>query len=741
MKYFYILLLVLYFSGLHKTIAQNYGSLRGFVTDSTNGEILAYASVFIKDTKQGSTTDIRGLYSVPSVPSGIHTVVYSYMGYEDKTEEIKIQAGKITQLNVRLAPRSINYNPIVKVGQYVKKPNETDAGLFTLSGREVQLVPKGIEADVMRSLQMIPGVKTSNDISSRYYVRGGASDENLVLLDGVTIYNPFHALGIFSIIDPDIINNVQFYKGTFPVEFGGRLSSVMNIKTNDGNKYNYSGSASASFLTGKALLEGPIPDGSFIISGRKSYFGQVMKNFLNNQTAPFDFYDLSMKLNYANDDMLKNSKFTVKTLLSNDNIKYGDPSLADYSFQNNIFGIDYYQVWEKPLYSYISMSVSNYKADVFPNLSQAKQRDNDVHEFAWNNNFTLLFDSRDELGLGLQVKTFTTDFNYENRIGSFITYNSFGANFDFYAKYKFMRYDNFGCEAGVRISPVSMTANASQLLLPNLNITYRIIPKLALKAAWGIYKQEIIAYSDDNDVVSIFEPYLIIPDYLSPSKAIHYMVGFDLDISPQFTMQVESYYKQLLHLVDINRNKVFATDPDLISTNGKSYGIEYTAKYNDENIFLSLGYTLAYAFTGIDAVTYYPKYDSRHQIDLLVGWSFGAGWKASAVWTLSTGRPYTQTTGSYDKTYIMDYWNQFLTLEPTKAYSLLGDLNAARLPVYHRLDLSLSKEFTLYFMRMTFEANIINVYNRKNIFYFDRNTGQRVNMLPFLPTVTLRVDI
>ena len=742
MKYFYLILALILLSGNYKnSSAQNYGTLRGFVTDSTNGEILAYAAVFIQDTKQGSATDIRGLYSIPSVPVGMHTVTYSYMGYENKIAEIKIKPGKITELNIRLAPGSINYNPIVKIGQYEKKANETDAGLFTLSGKEIQIVPKGIEADVMRSLQMIPGVKTSNDISSRYYVRGGGSDQNLVLIDGVTIYNPFHALGIFSIIDPEIINNVQFYKGTFPVEFGGRLSSVMNIKTNDGNKYNFAGSANASFLTGKVMLEGPIPDGSFIVSGRKSYFGQVMKDFLNNQTAPFDFYDLSMKLNYANDEMLKNSKFTVRTLISNDNIKYGDPKLADYSFQNNIFGVDYYQVWEKPLYSYISMSVSNYKADVFPNLSLAKQRNNDVKEFSWNNNFTFLFDSRDELGLGLQVKTFTTDFNYENRMGNFIDYNSFGANFDFYVKYKFMRFDNFGCEVGVRISPVSITANPSQLLLPNVNLTYRLLPQLALKGGFGVYKQEIIAYSDDNDVVSIFEPYLVIPDYLSPSKAIHYMVGFDLDLSSRLTMTVESYYKSLLHIVDINRNKVFATDPDLISTNGKSYGIEYVTKYNDENIFLSLGYTLAYAFKGIDAVTYYPKYDSRHQVDLLLGWSFGAGWKASAVWTLSTGRPFTQSTGFYDKSYIMDYWSQYLTFSPTKPYPLLGDLNAERLPVYHRLDFSISKELTLFFMKMTLEANIINVYNRKNIFYFDRTTGERVNMLPFLPTVSLRVDI
>ena len=741
MKYFFILLSALVISGIGKTNAQSYGTLRGFVTDSSNGEILAYATVYLQDTKQGSTSDTRGFYSIPSIPTGIHTVVFSFVGYIPKIMEARIRADKITELSVQLLPGSVNYKAVVKIGEMIKKSNENDAGIYNLTGKEIQIIPKGVEADVMRSLQMIPGVKTSNDVSSRYYVRGGGSDQNLVLLDGVTIYNPYHSLGIFSIIDPEIINNVQFYKGTFPVEYGGRLSSVMNIKTNDGNRYRYAGSANASFLTGKVSIEGPIPDGSFLLTGRKSYFGKVMKNFLNNKTAPFDFYDLNMKLNYANDDMLKNSKFTVKTLVSNDNISYNDPKLADYSFRNNIFGIDYFQVWEKPLYSDISFSVTNYHAAVIPNFSQAKERNNDIREFAWNNNFTFLFNSRDELGLGLQVKTFSSDLNYQNLMSNFVTYSDFGANFDFYAKYKFLRFENFGLEAGVRICPVSLTVRPSQLLFPNLSLTYRIIPEVAFKAAWGVYKQEIMAYTDDNDVVSIFEPYLIIPEYLSPSKAIHYMLGFDINLSPFFSMQIESYYKTLLHIVDINQNKVFASDPDLISTNGESYGLEYSAKYSDEKLFTSIGYTLAWAFKGIDAVRYFPKYDSRHQIDLLAGWDFGGGWKASAVWTFNTGRPYTQSTGFYDKTYIENFWNQFLTLEPEKAYTLLDGKNSARLPVYHRLDMSLSKEFFLYFMKMTLEANIINVYNRQNIFYFDRSTGERINMLPFLPTLSLRVDL
>jgi hypothetical protein len=721
--------------------AQNYGTLRGFVSDSVKGEILAFATIYLQDTKQGSATDTRGFYSIPSIPVGKHKVFYSFVGYAPKEIEVKITAGKITDVNVQLLPGSVNYKAVVKIGSLDKIPNQTDAGLTTLTGREVQLVPKGVEADIMRSLQMIPGVKTSNDVSSRYYVRGGGSDQNLVLLDGVTIYNPYHALGIFSIIDPEIINNVQFYKGSFPVEYGGRLSSVMNIKTNDGNRYRYSGSANASFLTGKLSLEGPIPNGSFLATGRKSYFGQIMKNFLNNRTAPFDFYDLNFKINYANDELLKNSKFTVKTLLSNDNIKYNNPKLADYSFRNDLFGIDYFQVWEKPLYSYISFSVSNYNASVIPNFSTAKQRNNDIREFAWNNNFTFLFDSKDELGLGMQIKTFSSDLKYQNLLNNSITYSDFGANFDFYVKYKFLRFDNLGLELGTRICPMTFTVNSSQLLFPNVSLTYRIIPELAFKAALGIYKQEIMAYTDDNDVVSIFEPYLVIPEYLSPSKAVHYMAGFDINLSPYFSMQIESYYKTLLHIIDINQNKVFSSDPDLISTNGESYGIEYTAKYSDENIFTSLGYTLAWAFKGIDAQRYFPRYDSRHQVDFLLGWDFGDGWKASAVWTLNTGRPYTQSIGFYDKTYIENYWDQFLIFEPVKAYALLNGKNSARLPLYHRLDMSLSKEFVLFFMKMTFEANVINVYNRRNIFYFDRSTGERINMLPFLPSLSVRVDI
>lgn len=740
MKYFFLSVIISLLSSINILSQQNYGILRGFISDSTNGEVLAYATVVIDGTKHGAASDTRGFYYIPSIPSGKHVAIYSYMGYLTKKVEINITTGQITDHNEQLNPVGLRLKEVVKYGK-ARRQNETDANLSIITGRELQIIPKGIEADLIRSLQVLPGVKTSNDISSRYYVRGGGSDQNLVLLDGVTIFNPFHALGIFSIVDPEIINNVQFYKGSFPVEFGGRLSSVMNIKTNDGNKNKMSASANASLLTGKVSLSGPIPDGSFLLDGRKSYFGKVMKNFLNNKDAPFDFYDLLAKVNYSNQTILKNSNFSGRVLLSNDKIEYGDPSLADYRFKNNLVSFDYFQVWEKPLWSNINFSVSNYNAEVVPNQSESKPRKNIVKEFSWKNDFTFLFDSRDELALGMQLRTFNTEFSFENRLGNMYSLNKFGANFDFYGKYRLLRFDQIGIDAGIRVSPVSLTAKNSQLILPSVSFTYRLIPEIAVKAAWGIYKQEIIAYSDDNDVVNIFEPYLIIPEYLSPSKAIHYMAGVDFNLSDFFSIQIESYYKKLLNIVDINRNKISSKDNDLISTNGESYGFEFQSKYSDETFYLSAGYTLSWAFKGIDQERYFPRYDSRHSVNLIAAVDIGAGFKASAVWTFNTGRPFTQSAGFFDKAYLQDYWNQLYIFDVIKPYALLGGRNAARLPVYHRLDLSLSKEFIVYFMKMSVEANLMNVYNRKNIFYFDRNTGERVNMLPFLPSLTLRVDL
>lgn len=229
-KLHYYLLLFLLFSIL--TTAQENGTLRGLVTDSTSGEALVYGNALIKELSIGASTDARGYFLIPSLEAGREfTLIVSYMGYEPKIIQVNVQAGKLKHLDIELSPSTITMQSVEKVGERIIENNETDIGLSRIAIKEMVSMPKSVEADVFRSLQNLPGVQSTGDVSARYYVRGGASNENLVLLDGVPIYSPFHALGLFSVVDPDIINSIEFYRGGFPAQYGGRLSSILNVMT------------------------------------------------------------------------------------------------------------------------------------------------------------------------------------------------------------------------------------------------------------------------------------------------------------------------------------------------------------------------------------------------------------------------------------------------------------------------------------------------------------------------------
>ncbi len=281
MKKIIILFIVISSSFLENTYSQDLGTLRGVVSDSTTSEALAFGNVIVLELNRGASTDSRGYFLIPQIPANKNlTLRVSYVGYLTKDISIRLTKGKVTQYNIALSPSTIQMQAVEKIGEKVIEKNETDISLQRMAIRQIEALPQGVETDVFRSLQYIPGVQSTGDVSARYFVRGGGSNQNLVLIDGITIYNPFHALGLFSVIDPDMINNIEFYKGGFAANFGGRLSSVLKISTNDGNKNKFGAKASSSFLTGKLLLEGPIPNGSFILTGRKSYSSSILKKIL-----------------------------------------------------------------------------------------------------------------------------------------------------------------------------------------------------------------------------------------------------------------------------------------------------------------------------------------------------------------------------------------------------------------------------------------------------------------------------
>ncbi len=697
----------------------------------------------MEDANIGASADLNGYFIITGVPANqAYTVRISYIGYGSKEIDVVIKPNKITQLRILLSPVNIQLHEIEKIGEKYKRPNETDIGLQKLDIRDIEALPKGVETDIFRSLHFLPGVQTTGDISARYYVRGSSSDQNLVLYNGVSVYNPFHALGLFSIIDPEMINSLEFYKGGFPAEYGGRLSSILNLVTKDGNKNKYSGSATMSFLTAKASFEGPLPIGSFIITGRKSTFNDILKRFLNFKEAPFDFHDLSFKFNYTSTATKSLTKFYVHGFNSLDQLINDDPGKADYSWSNNIYGAYLFQEWEDvPIYSESSLSTSNFSGEVLPKESFAKPRKNVVNDITLKSDFTYVYESRNELKVGYSFKSIKTELNFENLQGGVTDIIDKSLQFTLYGKYKFLQWESFGIDVGSRINVLTLSAQGGSIFEPRVNITYSIFPGLAIKGAWGIYTQDLITLTNEDEVISLFEPWVIVPDYLKPSESIHYVLGLEFVSFGNMNFTIETYYKLLRNTAEQNDNKTSASDPDFISGKGEAYGSEFLLRYQSPSIYASASYSLSWAYKEINDWISYPKYDTRHSVNLNLTANLGGGWQTSISWFFNSGLPFTQIAGYYDKLYLNDLFNIGSLFGTYTPFTVLGDRNLGRLPTYHRLDLSVSKKFTVYFTNVSVSINVLNVYDRKNIFYFDRETGKQVNMLPILPTATLKIEI
>ncbi|HQI39934.1 MAG: hypothetical protein B6D44_01625 [Ignavibacteriales bacterium UTCHB2] len=734
--------LISFFIFCINTNAQEFGRLRGVVTDSSNGEALAFSNVVIEELRIGAATDKRGMFILNKLPVNTEmTVIVSYMGYKTKKITFRLKPDELLDLKIPLSPLNIELNTVEKIGEKYIDKNVTDLGLEVISMRQLEVIPKGVETDVMRTLQYLPGVSSTGDISARYYVRGGSSDQNLVLLNGITLYAPFHSLGLFSSIEPDMINSIEFFKGGFTSEYSGRLSSILNVITKDGNKNAFNASASASFLTGKGMIQGPIPNGSFMLSGRFSYSDKILKNFLDQKTVPVNFYDIAAKLNYSSPDVFNNAKFSLFTFLTDDKIKYSDPLRESYSWKNNLLGFEWLQVYDAPVFSRLGISLSKFEGKIIPNGSNLKPLVNNLNDVTISFDLNAVFSSKDQLDAGLLIKLMDAELRLENRSGIESDISRFTGNISAYGKYKLLRFDNFGLDIGSRINISGLNTNSSGILEPRVSLTYNPFGDLIIKGSAGMYLQEMTTISDEDEIISVFDPWIIIPDYLNPAVGYSFSGGIQYNFSSNSNIQIEAYRRTSDNTPILNDKKYFDFDPDLIEGSQESYGWEFSYDLTETNFNLSATYSLSWAYKEIDGYIYYPKYDTRHAGNLMFSYNPGAGWNFTSIWSVYSGLPFTEIISYYDKYNVTNPFEIIPGSSNYIPYLILADKNLGRLPSYHRLDLSLSKKISIASSLITISIDAINVYNRKNIFYYERDTGRRVNMLPFLLTGTVKIEI
>lgn len=750
--------------------------LRGNVYDQETGEPIAFGTVRLLDTDLGTNTDLNGFFSLGNVPAGSYTLVVTYIGYDSLTAAVQLQEGKIEYRQLRLQSNAVNLSTVDVSAERERARSDVQVSQLTVTPKQIRSLPStGGEADIAQYLPVLPGVVVSGDQGGQLYIRGGSPVQNKILLDGMTIFNPFHSIGFFSVFETETIRSVDVLTGGFNVEHGGRISAVVDIKTREGNKKQLSGLVSASPFQAKALIEGPIipwdeergNSVSFLFTGKHSYLDQTspslygyavdtsyyafaaadtsLADLAENIGLPFSYTDMYGKLSMVGGNGNQLNLFGFNFVDA-----FDFAGLAAVDWTTSGAGANFTLV---PANSNIVMdgliSFSSY--DITLKEGNAAPRKSGVTNFGAQLNFKY-FGNKTQLHYGFEVNGFNTDFSFENFIGLDFQQRDFTTELSGYFKYK-QEIGNLIIEPGVRLHFYASQSAFS--FEPRIGLKYKASDRLRFKAAGGFYSQNLISTVNESDVVNFFvgflagpEESLFRPGTFDPTnhrlqKSAHAIAGVELDITRNSSLNVEPYYKRFSQLISINRNKLSATDPDFAVETGNAYGVDFSYKFENPNWYLWLTYSLGYVDRYDGEQTYYTIFDRRHNVNALATYQFGSdkSWEASFRWNFGTGFPFTQTQGFFQEI----GFDQILVEDILQGNFDLGTIladerNGGRLSTYHRLDASLKKRVELVgssFMEIV--ASVTNVYDRENIFYLDRITNTRVNQFPILPSASIKI--
>ena len=736
MKKYFLLISFLFF--VVSSFSQT-GTIRGFVSDKNTGEPIMFCNVIIDGTSHGSQTDLNGMYTLSKIPVGEHKIVVTFIGYKKLTQDISLNKGQILTLKFELESSTVNIGEVEISAERQEMKTDVKAASIKITNEDLNLVPTiGGEADLAQYMQIIPGVIFTGDQGGQLYIRGGSPVQNKVLLDGMTIYSPFHSIGLFSVFDADIIKTTDVYTGGFSAEYGGRVSSIMDIKTKDGNKKRLQGKLSSNTFGSKLLVEGPLKKGggtTFLFSGKTSYLDETSEA-LYNFSMPYSYTDLYGKITFnANNG----SKANVYGFNFQDQVNY--QGISDLQWSSNGLGSEFILIpGNSPVLIEGNFAYSKYYISLDENASPL--RESSISGGSIGFDFTS-FQPKGKIKYGFDVYGFETKYKTYNSANAKIELNENNSEFSAYVNYQY-NADRFILEPGLRLQKYTLGTSPE----PRIGIKYLASDVLRLKLATGLYSQNIISTVSDRDVVNLFYGFISSPENLPTDedgneyknqiqKARHIILGAEYDINLKMDFQIEGYIKDFNQITNINRSMTSNYDNEFIVERGLARGVDFLLKYKTKRLYLWSVYSLGFIKRYEGENEYFPHFDRRHNINLVSSFSFGKkdSWKADARWNLGSGFPFTQTQGFYENIPFSDGINTDYTSENGELEIVYAELNKGRLSYYHRLDLSLSK--TIEISKNTIleiTASVTNAYNRNNIFYINRITDEKIYQLPLLPS-------
>ncbi len=737
-------------------LSADFGAVNGFVRDATSGEPLNYANVYLEGTELGAATNHKGYYFIGSVPPAEYEVVASFVGYTSVRRKVQVQAGQTVSVNIELKPGAVELGEVKVTAERARFEREIEVSVTRLETRQLALAPRvGSEQDLFRTVQLLPGVVTTSDFSNRLYIRGGSPDQNLILLDGISVYNPSHLFGLFSPFITDAVSDVTLLAGGFPAKYGGRLSSVLDVTTKEGNSRRYTGTGSVSMIAAQAQAEGPLPLGqmtdsasrrsSFLVAGRRTYLPELLLAAFDVRGLGYYFYDAVAKVNH---DFAADSRLTVSGLAAEDVLSFWDPdnrSSLDSRMRWGNRGVSarWNRVFTPVLYGEVMVACSNFysRFDVSLGEGQHAQLSTDLTDLTLKSDLTWYLADRHTLDLGLDAKYVgvRAGFSYDTLT---VVPRDTLVPVAVYADEKWeLVPERLFVKPGLRLAYESKGSRFEPE--PRIGIKYRPAENTAFSAAAGRFCQPMITLNSTDVVLSIYDVWLPVPRGRRLPSALHFVAGVEHWLARNVIAECEAYYKDYSDLLEVRYGSFFTRPESLLSADGYSWGLDLSLRRTEGRINGWVNYSFMWTRRSIGKEVYHPHYDRRHSANVVVNLpAFVWGADLSARWTLGTGLPYAGALGYYPQ-YV--YIPQEHRTRREWKY-IEGTRDAFRYPVYHRLDASLTRTWHKHWGEISLFFDVANLYNAANvlIYYWDYEAeGQppkrkQVEMLPILPTLGVK---
>ncbi|WKN44736.1 TonB-dependent receptor [Tunicatimonas pelagia] len=749
------------------TLAQTH-TISGYVTDAESGEKLIGASVYLPTLGKGTTTNLYGFYSLP-LSGDSATVTFSYIGYARRTETLALRQD--TRLDVELSS-----NTLLEEVEVVATPEENVVDQVQMSVHKIpmqtieQAPVLGGETDILKTLQLLPGVSFGSEGSAGLYVRGGSPDQNLILLDGVPVYNVNHLFGFLSVFNTDAINNVELIKGGIPARYGGRLSSVLDISMKEGNLKESGGVFAISPIAARFTYESPIKrdTSSFIISARRTWLdvASAVASLLDDRTFGYNFYDVNAKYNHK---LNRNNRVYLSFYTGRDRFfdTFNDGTdryTFNFRWGNLTSVLRWNHIFNPKLFSNISASYSTYnffqeyrvrqEGTDFFNLSRSRIRDLKLQadfDYAPALSHSIKFGgmlSRQRFEPDVvQVVNASTDTTFNNQ--TFIN----STNIEVYAEDEISITRQLTTNVGLRASGFWVNSEAYTNLQPRLAMRYLVSPSLSVKVSYT-YMVQYLHLLTNSSLGLPTDLWVSTTENVAPQRSEQVAAGIAKSlVRNRYDVSLEGYYKRMDNLIAYRDGASFlfqngeTWENKVVAGNGESYGAELFINKKQGKITGWLGYTLSWTYHWFDAIDdgrRFPfRYDRRHDLSLLVNYHLPKDRTLSTTFVYNTGNAVSIPTARYQGIAPPGWEYERFYQQAFDDRLLLDQRNNFRAPAYHRLDISYQRtKLKKKDRQRTWIFSLYNAYNRLNPYFLYEQDGRlkQYSLFPIIPSITYRLE-